>query len=193
MIIKFSDEELNLIKQVAHLRNDPKEGSVNNYRIDESRGDYAIHCQGVAGELAVAKALNIEIDSRAILHGDGGIIDLKLPDSRTIQVKYRNFSDRSKEVYLYWNHLDLEKRKPPTCSCCHKKVRRSEVFLADIGTMVVPHTPGRAVEIMGYVTKEDFLKKYTIQNFGYGNRYAISHKDLEPITNLIKGDANGLS
>jgi len=199
MIVSFNEVEVEFIKKLAHVRNDPKY-LVKNHKVDESRNDYAIHCQGVAGELAVSKALSIPIDTRAILHGDGGVVDLILPDKRTIQVKFRNFrkslqiplnkgeQDKSKEVFLYWNHLAIKQDRSYRCVCCERWCRKGEVLLADIGVMVMPHEPGKSVEIAGFITREDFIKKHCVQDFGYGKRYAVSHKDLSPIELLIVDD-----
>jgi hypothetical protein len=184
MIVSFTSDELKLIKALAHQRNDPKAGVVTNHRIDKSRDDFAIHCQGVAGELAVAKALNIPIDKRALLYGDGGVSDLKLKDGRSIQVKFRNYKDKSQTIFLFWNHTQPSQEDKGVCACCHQRVRTSEMLLADVGIMVIPNTPGRAVEILGYITRSEFLASHVVQDFGYGVRYAVSHHKLRPITEL---------
>jgi len=161
MIVTFTAQDLKMIEKLAHGRNDPKIGVVRNRRIDQKRGDLQINFKGLLAEHAVATALGIKINKETGLYGDGGITDLVFR-GKTVQVKYNFYRDGS----LYFNF-------------------QSELK-ADIAVLVVPHSE-KGLNIIGYITQDDFWKQCRPLDWGYGQRWGVPQSSLTNIMKLKEG------
>ena len=115
--------------------------------------EWESHYVGIMGEYAVAKQLGLRIDESVSMRGDGKIVDL-LDGSLQIQVKTR--LPQNPPLYLFYESKNI----------------------ADRTICAVVRTPA-TVELMGWITREDFLAKCQEKDFGYGTRYAVTSDQLE--------------
>jgi len=165
--VKFSDEELLKLFRLARQRNDPKQRKWKSQGWNRNKSALAGHYDGIMAEMAVAKLLGVEINEEIYEGGDDGS-DLVLPDGRTIQVKHRGQRDWDYAL----NSADLDD------------------FITDIGVLCQP-TPeydDDAVDVVGYITKEQFAERAFRTNFlkkPNGWRLAVQQKDMEPIEALL--------
>lgn len=120
-------------------------------KLDRNRSQVDIDEAGLQGEWAVASLLGVQLDERSLLHGDGGT-DLIYKGKR-IQVKH----NRHQGGDLYFNTL--------------------EDFDADIAVLTIPGGEN-AVRIVGWISKEDFLARYHLTDYGYGSRVAVGQSHL---------------
>lgn len=183
MLVKLDDKTLEWCKKLAHARNSIKEANnVNNHRVDPNLKDWEAHYLGLRGEAAVAKICKLHIDEKIYLKGDGGVLDFTTSKGKTLQVKTRkDFKDR-KDIFLFFNHLNLLP-KSSTCECCAQTIRRSEVILADFAILVVSDKSDESLmDVVGSISREKFLRECQEMNFGYGKRFGVSHRFLTPIS-----------
>lgn len=185
MNIYLPDSVIEKCKELATERNNIKEANqVTNHKIDKKQSDWDAHYLGLRGEAAVAKICGQPLDGRILLRGDGGVLDFTTPNGHSVQCKTRkDFRDRA-DIYLFFNHLDFKRtnERGGICTCCKKWVRNAEVFLADYAYLVVSDQHDeQSMEILGSIKRSKFLKEHSVENFTYGPRYAVSHKQLTPI------------
>lgn len=112
---------------------------------------------GVMGEYAVAKFLKIPIDTQVNLNGDGGEVDLWLGDW-SIQVKATKYNNGR----LVFNTLDEIRSLIAVLTIC------------DLNT--------RSINIVGYISNKDVLKKMYEKDLGFGVRYCVNQEDLKDIS-----------
>ena len=124
------------------------------------RTEFELHYVGVMGEFVVARALGVSVDRSVKIGSDNGI-DLMFRDA-SIQVKASTYTGN--EPSLIFNDL--------------------EEFKADLAVGVQILCPVRT-SIMGWMSREDFLTKHKIANYGYGNRFVVGQKQLATIGALI--------
>ncbi len=119
---------------------------------------------GLLGELAVARVLALQIDTEARLCGDDGA-DLRLPDGRSVQVKYRQ--RRGWDYGLAGTDLGE---------------------LADVNVLVWPVDQGwppESVEVVGYLCREEFCAENVyVLDRRHGRRLWAKHKAFHPIEDL---------
>lgn len=113
--------------------------------------------QGFRTEYAVARVLGLE-PPNVNIESDGGI-DL-WAGSVSIDVK----STGKEDVYLIFD--DFEK------------------FGADIAVLVKFYLGHKALDILGWISRKEFLKKAHDHNFGFGDRKVMRAGDLHPIEKL---------
>ena len=172
MMVHLGRDEIWWIFGRAQERNGPKvRRGVPNYRIHPTKSDLQTHYEGCRAEYAVAKVLNGSADWTCSLHGDDGMPDIDLPDGTTVQVKYRR--KRGWDFALLGDDY--------------------EEFTSDIGILVWPangddvrSTSHQSVDIVGYITREQFEKRAIIKNYGYGARLVVEANQLEPIEALVR-------
>ncbi len=151
--IQLTPHQLDRAQRVGHLRNDHKIGVVQNKRIDQRQDDLTINIRGLWGELAVAELYHVPIDDVQRLNGDSGL-DLEI-DGRTVQVKYNTYPHGD----LYFNTVDD--------------------FICDLAFLTVPFSEREgAVNIIGWITREEFILFHTRRDYGYGSRVIIQQNQL---------------
>ena len=149
------------IKAHARNRNSFKESNhVVSKKYNTKKSDEEINFDGLKGEYAVANFLGLEVNKEITFVGDGGS-DLEYKD-KTIQVKYNNY--RCGEGDLYFDNVP----------------NSTYIFKTDVAFLVVPTKEQKVVNIVGWITKEEFNKKCYIRNFGYGERKVVDQWDLTP-------------
>lgn len=156
MFIPITDGERRGIELLAKGRHLPKEKAGVPCHLYGRESGLEVHIEGLLGEYAVAKAFNVLPDISLHLHGDDKV-DLRLPDGRTAQVKYRR-----KRGYDY-------------------AINSMEEFVADVGILCWPAEGG--VEVVGMITRERFKEVAVVENFGYGKRYVARYQEFEPLEN----------
>lgn len=158
MQVFFSNSECNRALLLAHARNDPKIAEkVPNYRIDKEHRDLEINYMGILSEMAVAKVLNVPLDTSIDLGGDKGY-DL-VWNGLKVDVKYS---------YHPGGRLFVFPGKP---------------LLADVYVLVVGDE--KKMNIVGWAKKEDFSHA-KIRDFGYGPRLAIDQTELRDVQELVR-------
>lgn len=125
---------------------------------DKNQNSFGTHYFGLLGEIAVARVLKVEINDTIFKSGDGGI-DLEYK-GQSIQVKTVN---AYKERFVYFNDIND--------------------FNADwvIGCSLINAS---AIEIMGFVSHNKFIKNMIVKNFGRGNRYCLPENQLTSIDKI---------
>jgi hypothetical protein len=162
----FGAFEMQYLCMVAERRNCGKQpNGVMNRRYDK-QNDFSLNLHGVMGEYAVAKYLGLKLDHSINLSGDDKVADLKRGDE-TIQVK-TNMA-RWRQCYLYFNSLDL--------------FRANIAVLAKIKSAT-------EVDLVGWVTRDDFHKKAYRKNFGYGERFCLEEEQLRDMQSLKVNTTN---
>jgi hypothetical protein len=165
--VTFTKEEIeHAVSFIDELTKDKNKNKVYDAKFDKNNNSYSVNLMGYLGEMAAAKVLNIETDSKIRTHGDEGF-DLKL-NNKTIQVKTSTLPE------LIFNRLDL--------------------FKADTGMLVqlegdrtAPHIDS-IYHVIGYITKQDFMNSYSVKNYGYGDRFVVGLSKLRSIEDLMQDD-----
>lgn len=152
------------IEFIGVMRDDKVEHSVTDKKFDEKNTSYAVNLMGYLGEIAVARALNVEPDRTVRTGGDDGY-DL-VYNNKTIQVKTSTLPS------LIFNSPDL--------------------FTADIAILVQlvgdrqnPHINAQ-YHILGQIRREDFEKRAYQKDYGYGTRYVVDSEYLMPVFAEVK-------
>lgn len=153
--VPIGDAEMAGLRLLAKGRHLPKERAEVVSRHMTGDG-LEVHVQGLLGEYAVAKALNILLDIALHLCGDDKR-DLHLPDGRSLQVKYR--SRKGFDFAL----LSTDPRE----------------FAADIGVLVWPAVGG--CDIVGCISRAKFLRVARIADYGHGERLVASAGYFTPL------------
>jgi len=158
--IALNEPEIINLKLIAHNRHDLKDkiyNSKSRYGFSENMDerDYL----GILGEFAVSKYLKISFDYSINLEGDGGVIDMFLGDW-SIQVK----STKYKQGRLMFNSL-------------------TEVE-ALINILCYVDTENNIIELLGYISRKDFLKEKYIKQFGKRTTYCVDQSKLRPVSEL---------
>ena len=158
--IALNEPEIINLKLIAHNRHDLKNkiyNSKSRYGFSENMDerDYL----GILGEFAVSKYLKIPFDYSINLEGDGGVIDMFLGDW-SIQVK----STKYKQGRLMFNSL-------------------TEVE-ALINILCYVDTENNIIELLGYISRKDFLKEKYIKQFGKRTTYCVDQSKLRPVSEL---------
>jgi len=164
LIYTFTQDELDLVDRLAHLRNDRKEElGIPSKKFDPSKSEWEAHYQGILGELGAARVLGFHtIDLEERLAGDGGV-DLVLPCGLTVEVRYR--TQREWDFALNGDSL--------------------EFFKADVAVLVWPGVEPDTVELVGWTTRVHFARKANIKNFGHGDRLVLRYPSLMPMKSLL--------
>ena len=127
-------------------------GLINYKRVDQKRDNFQTAREGLTGEWAVGQYLEIPINTETYLGGDPGW-DFEYQNMK-IDVK----TTRAKYL-LFRDHAS---------------------FKAD-GAIMVRYHQDYLVEILGFITRDDFFKKAEIKNFGYHDNYVVTQDQLIPI------------
>tara|TARA_R110002126_G_C10303369_1_gene487258 strand:- start:311 stop:802 length:492 start_codon:yes stop_codon:yes gene_type:complete len=129
-------------------------------KFTSDRSEFELHYIGFIGEFVVAKALGVSTDRSVKIGSDNGV-DLMFRDA-SIQVKA--FTYTAGDPDLLFNSLTE--------------------FKADLAVGVQILSPVRT-KIMGWMSREDFVTKHRVSNYGYGDRVVVGQKQLSPISALI--------
>ena len=160
MIFDFDSYDLQFVNVHAARRQVVKEShKVPSLKFDINRTEYELHYIGSMGEYAVARTLGIKIDKDVHPAGDNGS-DLYL-NGKSLQVKTRTFG--GPDVKLFFNDVSD--------------------FTADIVVGVQMLSPVR-VDILGWISRDEFCEKQTNHDFGYGPRAVVAASALHPISKL---------
>jgi hypothetical protein len=128
------------------------QGLVNYKRVDKKRDNFQLAREGLTGEWAVSKYLDIPVNTENYLGGDPGwdfeYQGLRV-DVKTTRAKFLLFTKLSN-------------------------------FKADAAILVRYHQDF-IVEIVGAVTRDDFIKHSQIKNLGYGDNHVMTPEQLTPI------------
>jgi hypothetical protein len=146
-----------LIEGVKMMQN--QRGVLNNNRIC-NQGDFAIHYTGMLGEIAVGKAIGVNVRTDLTFAGDG-FVDM-FYDKQSIQVKTSTHAYLKPDQVRYLIFTTLEE------------------FSTDWAVLCSVKSPALVV-IHGFVSRKKFMVKQTKQNFGYGDRFCLDEKFLTPI------------
>lgn len=185
MLYKFTNEELAYLETQAKERGQAKRSSqVRTNKYDQKRSDYDVDILGTLSEFAVAKLVNGHYNSEIYKkHGDDGINDIKIDNlDKTFQIKSTSYTI-AKNPLCFYNHLDIDENG--FCTCHKKKIKKGEVFLADYTIMCLGTDDKNIIDVHGYISREDFLKKHIAKDLGYGTRYGIRAEQLNPLEELI--------
>jgi hypothetical protein len=157
--IPLSDEDIKYCKRMAEERNN-KNGNVQTRKKNKRLSDYAVNFQGLLGEVAFSKFMNIPLDEEINPNGGDKGYDFKIHD-RTIDVKYS-----FRNGLIFSNNYR---------------------FKADIGILTKPFDPKNTaigVKIIGWISKQSFKEKSIIQDFGYGKCNFVPQNRLRKIETL---------
>ena len=158
MEITLTNREYKFVEMLAKGRHFMKDIVIPDRKLDRwNNTQHEADLLGVMGEYVVAKYLKIPLDTEVNLQGDGGEVDLWLGDW-SIQVK----STKYKSGRLVFNSK--------------KEIKA----LIDVLTICTIET--KTVDIVGYISHKDLLRKMYEKNLGHGVRYCIDQSHLTDIS-----------
>jgi len=161
MKITLTDREFKFVEMLAKGRHFLKDIAIpDRGLIDWNNTQYEADLLGVMGEYAVSKYLKIPMDTEVNLNGDGGEVDLWLGDW-SIQVKATKYIDGR----LVFNS---------------KKEMKSLIDVLTICNM-----QKQTIDIAGYISNKDLMRKLYEKDLGFGKRYCIDQNDLKDISWLV--------
>jgi len=150
--IRFNQSTFNRLKAHGKARNAGKEAYPSSEAYGNLSGD-TTNVLGATGEAAIAKLFSVKMDTRIHSKGDGGVTDLTV-----FGVKCAVKTNTYQNGDLYFN--------PPT--------EKHGVLKAQCAFLTIPATPDwHDMRIVGFITRTDFDKLYTVKDWGYGNRHCI--------------------
>jgi hypothetical protein len=152
------------LARIARRREASKGSRVGKDQCATDREGWKLHLLGLLGEWAVAKALGSEIDLQILERaGDGHEGDIVLANGETVQVK------TTKQRGWAFRTLDAE----------------GSDFRDHYGVLVWPLTPGLrttgpGVQIIGWLTRDQFFRFAQIDDYGYGPRLVCEAAYFNP-------------
>jgi len=157
MIVRLSELDTYEIAWAAHERHKYKQDwQVKTQRVDQKRDDFAITREGMAGEWAVSKVIDTPVNLDLHPGGDAGW-DFEYCGIK-IDVK------TSKAKYLLFNTLSS--------------------FKADLAVFA-RYLNEYQVELVGAITRKDFVAKHQLKNFGYGDKYVVDPLLLNDVRDYL--------
>ena len=141
MAVIIPEGDIKKLRTIAEQRNNKKQG-VPTLKIAKQYSDYAIHFFGLLGEYAVAKILNIPMDTSINpIGGDQGY-DLIYTNEHYTQTRIDVKFTMSKQDCLFFTS--------------------NNKFKADIAILTKPiknNRPLEGIRVAGWITKEGFKEK----------------------------------
>jgi hypothetical protein len=125
--------------------------------------DVDINYWGIISEVAVAEHLNVSPDFSISKLGDGGKKDLTYK-GKSLQIK----NTFHKGGDLFFNEIKQTDSK-------------SYYGFYAYAAILTEWRSKNSIKIVGYITRQNFLKGYTDKDFGYGKRYCLGQKKLTPL------------
>jgi len=161
IIISLDREEMAAGRKFA--KNISSQNKNPNGYIKGFRNKFISDFVGIIGEIAVGKYLELPVDME-VYQGNDGKYDFIYHD-RTIDVKANSYPNG--QLYFY----------------SHRH------FKADIAVLTVPLVKEEYsyVKIAGWISKEEFMDKSQICNYGYHDNVCVKQKDLNDIQILKEG------
>lgn len=158
---QFSDEDLDLARNLARLRNGNKErNGVRSRKKDDSQGEEEIHKVGLMGEIAAARVLDTRVNQSIDKSGDDGF-DVEI-GPLTAEIKTRQGEE--KDYAMYDASSDIE---------------------ADIGILCWI-TEKNAVDVVGWITKSEWKLLAEGLRFGRTIRRGVAWENMRDIATLEK-------
>ncbi len=165
MIVHLTeDETMDALRFIHKVRENKKQFQVVDKKFDKNNSSYSVNLMGRLGEVACARILGCPLDETISPSGDNGH-DLFTVLGKTIQVKTSTLAT------LIFNS--------------------SELFVSDIAVLVqffgdkqLPHVESY-FDIKGWITREEFLAKHSLYDYGYGTRLVMDANDLNRIEELL--------
>lgn len=158
LVHTLTDEEVDLVKQIAYARNENKlSKNVASAKVDNGQTESEIEVVGVGGEVAVAHALGMKVNQDLYTGGDDGW-DVRLGEV-TAEVKTRRRPKR--DFAMYDAESDLE---------------------AMVG--VLCWQSGRAYTIVGWLSRYDWQRWSEVLRFGSKRRKGVRYTKLRDPADL---------
>lgn len=127
-------------------------GLIDTKKVDQKRLDIELVYEGLLGEWAVAKALELSMNLEIYLCGDGG----------------RDFT-------YYGYTMDVK-----TTQAKYLLFKSMKDFTADIAVLV-KRLDLQTLDIEGIISRKKFAQIHEMKNFGYAYTCAVSPEKLSPI------------
>ncbi len=165
----LSDNEILELDEMALSRRNPKrQGGVKDMLVDNTKDALLLDKVGIRGEYVVHKILDWPFIHEQLLHGDGGVYDMILPQNHTISIKTPTSRHRNWLLGLASKY--------------------SGELQTNGGILVWPADDKQYVsfDVVGWFTKDDWNKNRQVINLGYGDTFLYSHSKLRDINTLIK-------
>lgn len=157
-------EDVEIRKKAEERQLNKEARRVSSKRFDPSKSDLQIHLEGMRAEFAASQILESSLNWELLIGGDKNRGDLTLSDGRSVSVKFRKKRG--------WDFA-LQSANP-------------NEFKEDLGVLVYPSdTHSRALDVFGWITRDEFLKVSKIRDYKYGNRLVVGPSQMRPISDLI--------
>ena len=157
MIVRLSELDTYEIAWAAHERCRYKKTlGINSLRVDQKRDDYGITREGMAGEWAVGKVLNTPVN-----------LDLHPGKDKGWDFEYKGLKvdvKTSKAKYLLFKRL--------------------QDFKADLAVFA-RYLNDYQIELVGAITRSDFVALHKIRNFGYGDNCVVDPLLLNDVRDYL--------
>ena len=160
--------EVKLARMIAEARCDLKLAHnvrSKKYSIDKSETD--IHILGILGEFAVSTCLGIPLKMPITIGGDDGF-DMISREIGRISVKTRSRANYDFAL----TKAESEKHWDIGILVCPK------------GVEIRPPYDFVALRLVGWIGKEDFQRRATSRDYGYGVRLAVGNRALSPMVDI---------
>ena len=137
-------------------------GRIRNRRYAKDIDDFSMMLIGAIGEAAVCQLLGIHYAPKVLIGGDDGI-DLMCKGIK-LQIK-ATARDHGARQMLTVNDIHA-------CP--------ADIFVQ--GVLTGPSS----VDLIGAVTKEQFVQRMEIKDWGHGPRHCVAREHLRPIESMVK-------
>jgi hypothetical protein len=160
-IISLNREEIAKAREFAHkinsLNKNPN-GYINGFRTKDKNNKFKVNFVGKLGEITVGKFLDLPVNFE-LKKGNDGKYDF-IHNGETVDVKTSSYP---KGKLYFYNKL---------------------YFKADVAILVVPVIKGEYtnMRIVGWIRKEDFMRKCFICNFGHHDNVCVHNRYLKPFS-----------
>lgn len=163
-----SKGEITLATMIATARCELKESrNVKSNKYTASRSEVDTHVLGILGEFAVSTVLGIPVRMPVTLGGDDG------HDLTSAQVGKISVKTRSRAKY------DFALTTPES-----GKDWDIGILVCPKGMEIAPPYEFAALRLVGWLTKDEFMKRSHREDFGYGPRLSVKNSALNPMVDL---------
>lgn len=165
IIVHLTEDELmDSLRFIHRVRENKKQFEVVDRKFDKNNSSYSVNLMGRLGEVACARILGCQVDETISPSGDNGH-DLLTVLGKSVQVKTSTLAQ------LIFN--------------------APELFVSDIAVLVqffgdkqLPHVDSY-FDIKGWITREEFLAKHYLHDYGYGTRLVMDADQLHDMEELL--------
>lgn len=154
------DELMDSLRFVHRVREKKRQHDVVDKKFDRNNSSYSVNLMGRLGEVVVAKTLRIKTDDSVTAGGDVGH-DLVSNLGNTIAVKTSTLDT------LIFNKIEDFSAS-------------FAILVKFVGDKQIPQDGGKFY-VIGWISRQEFIDKHYMRDYGYGARLVMDGDQLYPI------------